>query len=182
MFDPTKGSLHSVVVKFASRAFLSEIGFIKTTFKSSWYLPLHKKIVYAFSLSGGAAFTFEGSQEMPLIERYFLGGRTTVRGYEQDMLGPMGEDDVPTGGNMFALLNSELRFSIGKGFGVVTFIDGGNVWKTSGDINEDLRYTAGAGLRYKTPVGPVRIDYGHKISRREGESAGEVHFSFGHAF
>ena len=181
-FDPTKGSLHSIVVKLAHSALMSEVGFVKTTFKSAWYVPLHKKIVYAFSLSGGAAFSFEQTQELPLIERYFLGGRTTVRGYEQDMLGPKGLDDLPTGGNLFALVNSELRFSIGKGFGLVTFIDGGNVWQTSGEINEDLRYTAGAGLRYKTPVGPVRIDYGHKISRREDESAGELHFSFGHAF
>ena len=181
-FNPTKGFLHSIVVKFASRALLSEVGFVKTTFKSSWYAPLHKRIVYAFSISGGAAFSFEQAQELPLIERYFLGGRTTVRGYEQDTLGPKGQDDLPTGGNMFGLVNNELRFAIGKGFGLVTFIDGGNVWQTSGEINEDLRYTAGAGLRYETPVGPIRVDYGHKISRREGESAGEVHFSFGHAF
>lgn len=181
-FDPRTGFLHSLVVKFAHDVLLSEVGFIKTTFKSAWYLPLHKKIVYAFSLSGGAAFSFEQTQELPLIERYFLGGRTTVRGYEQDMLGPKGQDNLPTGGNMFGLVNSELRISIGKGFGIVTFIDGGNVWQTSGDINEDLRYTVGAGLRYTTPVGPIRIDYGHKISRREDESAGEVHFSFGHAF
>lgn len=181
-FDPTKGSLHSIVVKLAHPVFLSEVGFIKTTFKSAWYLPLHRRVVYAFSLSGGAAFSFEQTQDLPLIERYFLGGRTTVRGYEQDMLGPKGQDDLPTGGNMFALVNSEVRFSIGKGFGLVTFIDGGNVWRSSGEINRDLRFTAGAGLRYKTPVGPIRVDYGHKISRREGESAGEVHFSLGQAF
>jgi outer membrane protein insertion porin family len=181
-FDPRSGSLLGITVKLATRAFLSEVGFVKTTFKGAWYVPLHKRVVYAFSLGGGAAFSFEQAQELPLIERYFLGGRTTVRGYEHDMLGPKGQDDLPTGGNMFALIHSELRFSIIKGFGLVTFIDGGNVWQTSGDINEDLRYTAGAGLRYKTPVGPIRIDYGHKISRREGESAGEVHFSFGHAF
>jgi outer membrane protein insertion porin family len=181
-FNPTKGSLHGIVVKLAHSAFLSEVGFVKTTFKSAWYLSLHKRIVYAFSLSGGAAFSFEQTQELPLIERYFLGGRTTVRGYEQDMLGPKGQDDLPTGGNMFALINSELRLSLGKGFGLVTFIDGGNVWQTSGEINEDLRYTAGAGLRYSTPVGPIRVDYGHKISRREDESVGEVHFSLGHAF
>jgi len=181
-FDPTRGSLLSVAVKFASPLILSETGFIKTTFKSSWYVPLHRRIVFAFALSGGAAFSFEDAQELPLIERYFLGGRTTVRGFEQDMLGPKGQDGLPTGGNIFALVNSEFRFSIGKGFGLVAFVDGGNVWRTSGEINEDLRYTAGGGLRYKTPVGPVRIDYGHKINRKEGESAGEVHFSFGHAF
>ena len=145
-------------------------------------MPLHKRIVFAFALSGGVAFSFEDAQELPLIERYFLGGRTTVRGFEQDTLGPKGQDNLPTGGNVFALVNSEFRISIGKGFGLVTFVDGGNVWRTSGDVTQDLRYTVGPGLRYKTPVGPVRIDYGHKINKKEGESAGEVHFSFGHAF
>jgi outer membrane protein insertion porin family len=182
-FNPVSGSFNSIVLKIASKAFLSEIGFIKTTFKSSWFFQLYKDIVFAFSLGGGTAFSFEGTKELPLIERYFLGGGTTVRGFENDMLGPKGQNDSPTGGNIFALLNSEIRWPLGKGFGLVTFVDSGNVWETIDDINNrDLRYSAGGGLRYKTPVGPVRIDYGHKISRKENESAGEVHFSFGHAF
>ena len=181
-FNPVSGSFNSIVLKIASKAFLSEIGFIKTTFKSSWFFQLYKDIIFAFSLGGGTAFSFEGTKELPLIERYFLGGGTTVRGFENDMLGPKGQNDSPTGGNIFALLNSEIRWPLGKGFGLVTFVDGGNVWKTIDDIDSDLRYTAGGGLRYNTPVGPVRIDYGHKISRKENESAGEVHFSFGHAF
>jgi outer membrane protein insertion porin family len=180
--NPTSGSFQSIVVKLASRAFLSEVGFVKTTFKSLWFIELHKGIIFAFSIGGGVAFSFEDTRELPLVERYFLGGSTTVRGYEHDSLGPKGEDDFPTGGNIFALVNSEIRIPLWKGIGLVTFVDGGNIWKTSSDINEDLRYTVGAGLRYKTPVGPVRLDYGHKISRREDESAGEVHFSFGHAF
>lgn len=181
-FDPTTGSFQSVVVKIASNIILSEVGFVKPTFKSAWFFPVHQGIVFAFDVRGGAAFSLDDTKELPLIERYFLGGRTTVRGYEHDMLGPKGEDDLPTGGNVFALLNAEFRFALGKGLGLVTFVDGGNVWKTITDVNEDLKYTVGAGLRYKTPVGPVRIDYGHKLSRKEDESAGEVHFSFGHAF
>ena len=105
-----------------------------------------------------------------------------MRGFENDMLGPKGRNNSPTGGNIFTHLNGEVRWPLGKGFGLVTFVDGGNVWKTIDDIDSDLRFTAGGGFRYKTPVGPVRIDYGHKISRKENESAGELHFSFGHAF
>jgi len=119
---------------------------------------------------------------MPLIERFFLGGRTTIRGYGHDMLGPKGADDTPTGGNVFALVNGEFRMPIRKGFGIVTFVDGGNVWIRTNDIDAELKYTAGIGLRYATPVGPVRLDYGHKLNREQGESAGELHFSFGHAF
>jgi len=181
-FEPTTGSLHGLILKFASVAFLSETEFMKGSFQSAWFFSLHKKIVFAFSLRGGVAYSYEETEELPLIERYFLGGRGTVRGYEHDRLGPKGVDNTPTGGNVFGLTNGEFRFLLGKGFGLVTFIDAGNVWRTFDDISSDLKYTAGAGLRYKTPVGPVRLDYGHKINRDPGQSAGEVHFSFGHAF
>ena len=105
-----------------------------------------------------------------------------MRGYKPDELGPKGANGSPTGGNVQALTNGELRFLLGKGIGLVTFVDAGNVWRTIDEVRSDLKFTVGAGLRYKTPVGPVRVDYGHKLDREAGESAGEVHFSFGHAF
>ena len=181
-FDPTSGSLHAITLKFASKAYLSETEFIKGTFQSSWFFLLKKGIVFAVSLKGGAAHSFGETDELPLIERFFLGGRTTVRGYGHDLLGPKGADNSPTGGNVFALVNGEFRIPIRKGFGIVTFVDGGNVWRRVNDLNGELKYTAGLGLRYRTPVGPVRIDYGHKLNREQDESAGEFHFSFGHAF
>ena len=181
-FEPASGTLQGVVLKYASRFFLSETEFIKGTFQSSWFFQLMKRVVFAFSLRGGAAYGFGESEEIPLIERFFLGGRTTVRGYSHDTLGPRSEDGTPTGGNIFALTNWEFRFSLPKGFGLVTFVDAGNVWKTADDVKDELKYTAGLGLRYGTPVGPVRLDYGHKLNKEPGESSGEFHFSFGHAF
>ncbi len=181
-FDPTSGSLHGIVMKFASQAFLSDTEFIKASFQSSWYHQLKEGIVFAFSVKGGAAYSFEGSTEVPLIERYFLGGRSTVRGYSNDALGPKGIDGNPTGGNIFALLNGEFRFSLWRGIGVVAFADSGNVWNAADNISTVLRHTIGGGLRYSTPVGPVRVDYGYKLSRESDESEGEFHFSFGHAF
>jgi outer membrane protein insertion porin family len=181
-FDPAAGSLQGFVLKYASEAFLSETEFIKVSLQSSWFLRIIKGVVFAFSLKGGAAYGFGETEEIPLIERFFLGGRSTVRGYSHDTLGPKGEDDNATGGNVFALTNWELRFSLGKGFSLVTFIDSGNVWRTADEVEASLKYTAGPGLRYNTPVGPIRIDYGHKMNKEPGDSSGEVHFSFGHAF
>jgi len=181
-FDPASGSLNGVVLKFASRLFLSEVDFIKGVFQSSWYTRLYKGIVFAFSVKGGIAHAFGETEELPLIERFFLGGRNTVRGYSHDTLGPKAEDGSPTGGNAFAQVNAELRIPVKGGLGIVTFIDGGNVWRLIEDVDMDLRYTVGAGLRYRTPVGPVRIDYGHKLNRLPDESRGEFHFSIGHAF
>jgi outer membrane protein insertion porin family len=181
-FNPTSGSQHGVVVKYASDIFLSETDFIKGTVQSAWFFQIMKRVVFAFSLRGGAAYGFDESEEIPLIERFFLGGRSTVRGYKHEALGPKGENDDPTGGNVFALTNLELRFNMGKGFGLVTFVDGGEVWQTFDEVDGDLKYTTGAGLRYNTPVGPVRLDYGYKLNREPDESIGEFHFSFGHAF
>ncbi len=182
-FDPRKGVLAGISVKTASGYLLSETDFVKAIVNGSAYKELNKYFVIAFSLKSGMSQGFAKTEELPLVERFFLGGRTTVRGYEQDTLGPKGADGSPTGGNAFVLTNLELRTSIGKGFGLVTFLDGGNVWKKTGDIKlSDMKYTAGAGLRYNTPVGPLRIDYGHKLDRETGESKGEVHFSIGHTF
>jgi outer membrane protein insertion porin family len=139
--------------------------------------------VLAVSLRGGVAQGLDKTRELPLVERFFLGGRTTVRGYEQDTLGPKGVNGTPTGGNAFVMGNLELRTDVGKGFGIVTFLDGGNVFKKANNLDiTNLKYTAGVGLRYNTPVGPFRIDYGHKLNRERGESRGEIHFSLGHAF
>lgn len=89
------------------------------------------------------------------------------------------------------LLNAEVRVMATEGFGFVLFSDAGRVWL---DENEQIlinqpdqlrppaRASYGAGIRYGTPVGPLRIDYGLKINRRPGESRGELHFNIGHAF
>ncbi|GBE05461.1 MAG TPA: outer membrane protein assembly factor BamA [Nitrospirae bacterium] len=181
-FDPTSGVFSGIMLKFASSIFGSESEFIKSVLRGAWYKQIRKGLVFAFALRGGVAHGMGDTSELPLIERFFLGGRTTVRGFDHDMVGPKGTDGNPTGGNVFILENAEFRISLGKGFGTVIFFDSGNVWKKIRDVDFDVRYTAGTGLRYNTPVGPLRVDYGHKLDRKEGESAGEFHFTFGHAF
>lgn len=181
-FDPRSGILAGLTVKAASSLLLSETDFIKVMVNASLYKEITRRSILALSLRAGIAQGFGSTRDLPLVERFFVGGRNTVRGYEQDMLGPKGADGTPTGGNAFLVTNLELRNYIGKGFSVVTFLDGGNVWHKIDDMNLSLKYTAGIGLRYNTPVGPLRIDYGHKLMKERGESTGEVHFSIGHAF
>lgn len=181
-FDPKMGVLAGLSLKFASSILFSESNFLKLSLFANRYQGLSKKITLAVSLRGGLAMGYGSTKDLPLIERFFLGGRTTVRGYEQDMLGPKGVDGNPTGGNVFAMANLEFRTDIGKGFGVVTFLDLGNVWEKIENFDMNFKYTTGIGLRYNTPVGPLRVDYGHKLNREKGESPGELHFSIGHAF
>lgn len=182
-FDPTQGVVAGASVKLATSLLFSETDFIKITLYGSTFHRLHKRIVLALTARAGLAYGYEDTDELPLVERFFLGGRFSVRGYEQDTLGPKGENDDPTGGNAFALGSVEFRTYIGKGISVVPFLDCGNVWTDASDFNpSDIKYTAGLGLRYSTPVGPLRIDYGYKLNKEKNESSGELHFSIGHAF
>jgi outer membrane protein insertion porin family len=182
-FYPKKGVLTGLSTKITTPLLLSETDFIKVSFYLNMYKEIIKRVVFATSFRGGLAKGYNDTDELPLVERYFLGGRNTVRGYDQDELGPKGSDNDPTGGNAFLMENIEVRVSLGKGFGIVAFLDGGNVWIDVEDIDlSDFKFTTGLGLRYNTPVGPVRIDYGHKLDKEREESSGEIHFSIGHAF
>lgn len=181
-FDPKKGWLAGFTSKLSNKFFGSEINFMKTSFYINKYTELIKNIVLATSLRGGWSWLYGKTENLPISERYFLGGRDTVRGYAQNTLGPK-QNNQPTGGNAFLMGNIEFRTYIGQNFFIVNFLDFGNVWSRVGDIDiPNFKYTTGVGLRYKTPVGPVRIDYGFKLNREKGESRGEIHFSIGHAF
>jgi outer membrane protein insertion porin family len=182
-FDPKKGIVAGISLKVSSFLLFSQTNFVKLELYGSNYQKLSNRIVLAFSARGGVAYGYHKTDELPIVERFFLGGRSTVRGYAQDTLGPKGADGNPTGGNAYLMGNLEFRTSIGRGFGIVPFLDMGNVWIDANQINPTkLKYTAGIGLRYSTPVGPLRVDYGYKLNREQGESHGEIHFSIGQAF
>lgn len=182
-FNPKKGILAGISLKTASLLFFSETNFTKLEVYGSNFHSLGKRFTLALALRGGVAYSYGQTSQLPIVERFFLGGGSTVRGYAQDTLGPKGADGNPTGGNAFIVGNVELRTDLGRNVGLVPFLDMGNVWVKAGDINPtQLKYTAGLGLRYATPVGPIRIDYGFKLNKEPGESSGELHFSIGQAF
>jgi len=164
----------------------SEADFTKVTVQSTWFLPLLENSVVALSGRAGMGWPHQNTLEIPLHERFYLGGSTTVRGFTQDSVGPYQLDAegtrIPTGGSSMVQLNAEVRLNNAEGTGIVFFTDAGNVWVDQSIRLDDLRASYGAGFRYHTPVGPLRVDYGQKIHRRSGESPGELHFSIGHAF
>jgi outer membrane protein insertion porin family len=185
-FNPTQGSLHGVIIKEALKELGSEADFTKGTVQSTWYLPVAEYTVFALSGRAGMAWPHHDTQEIPINERFYLGGSTTVRGYPQDSVGPYNLDAygnrVPTGGYSMVQFNAEIRLNSSGGSGFVLFSDAGNVWVEQKIHLNDLRASYGAGFRYHTPVGPLRIDYGQKIHRQSWESPGELHFSIGQAF
>lgn len=179
-FNPRKGSLHGIAVKEALKRLGSEADFTKLTLQTSWFLPLGRDSVLALSARAGRAWPHGETTEVPLHERFYLGGGSTIRGYLQDTVGP--GKPTPTGGDRMVLFNAECRIGRAEGLGLVLFTDAGKVWVNEAVDLHDLRASYGMGIRYQTPVGPLRLDYGQKINRRPGESPGELHFNIGHAF
>jgi len=190
-FNATSGSINGLVVKWASSYIGSTVDFMKITGQSSWYFPAYGDIVFGFSVRGGMEGFFKEKLEVPISERFFLGGASTLRGYEFESVAPRGFDGTPAGGDTMLLMNAEMRFPLFYGFGLVGFLDAGNVWLLNKNVSfvpsgqqgaTGLRYGTGVGLRYDTPVGPLRLDYGFKLDRRPGESSGVLHFTLGQAF
>ena len=156
------------------------------------YLPLSGRLVVANRLQVGAIHAQgDDPKHVPFSKKYFLGGATSVRGWGRYEVSPLGGSGLPIGGNSMLAFSSEARLSLGSRLGAVAFIDAGNVW--SGDLQwklNELRYAVGPGLRYETPVGPIRFDLGYQLNEIPGLKVNgqpqprrwRIHFSIGQAF
>jgi outer membrane protein insertion porin family len=182
-FNPQRGSFHSGSVEIASSFLGSEVDYYKVTGQSSWYFPVFRRNTFVVSGRAGISGPLGNTIEVPIQKRFFLGGRTTVRGFKEDSLGPRASDGSYTGGDYMVNGNAELRVPLRYGFIMAVFLDAGSVWFPHDPENGfDLRESAGLGVRYVTPVGPIALDYGWKLNRREGESPSEWHFTIGAVF
>jgi outer membrane protein insertion porin family len=182
-FNPKRGTFHSGSAELATSALGSEVEYYKFVGQSSWYHPVFRRNTFVAVARAGVVRPFGSSEEVPIQKRFFLGGRTTVRGFKEDYLGPRAPDGSLTGGDYMVNGNVELRVPLKYGFLVAFFLDTGSVWfENDPQYGFDLRESAGLGLRYITPVGPVAVDYGWKLDRREGESRGEWNFTIGAVF
>jgi outer membrane protein insertion porin family len=182
-FNPKKGIYASGVGEVASELLGSQVDYWLLTGQTSFYLPVVRRNSLALSARAGVVIPYGSSSEVPIQKRFFAGGRTTVRGFKQDTLGPIGPDGAPIGGNYQLILNAEMRVPLQYGFLTAAFVDAGSVWlRDPSSYGFDLRETAGLSLRYITPVGPLSVDYGWKLDPRPGESAGEWSFTIGMVF
>jgi outer membrane protein insertion porin family len=184
-FLPRRGSLGAVDLSVFSEAVGSDENFARLFLGRNQFFPFRDgNIVFSISGRVGLAQEFGGTTEIPTSERFFAGGIESVRGYKQDHLGPLDpRSDDPVGGAAMVLLNQEARFRLVDRLSLHLFLDGGWVYPDLEDLNlGDLRFTAGPGLSYLTPAGPIRIYYGHKLDRKGDEDSGRLHFTFGRAF
>ena len=176
-FDPSQGSVNSFAIEFAGLGGSNQ--FVKITGSSTWYFPLPARLTGFVRTSLGIGQGYAGDN-LPAAERFFLGGVTTVRGFNFREIGPDDDEGNPLGGTAYVQFNIEVGRSLGRFLRLVTFYDAGNVYESSSQIDlGELRQSAGFGIRLLTPVGPVRLDWGFKLDRRDGESIGELGFLLG---
>jgi len=157
------------------------------------YLPLSKPTLVPWAhtsrsrlviaLGGRLGLSKGLGDQVSQSERFFAGGGTTVRGFEQNKLGPLDPLGAPVGGDAMLVINSELRFPLFKFFDGIGFVDAGNVYPHLSDLKPfDVRASYGIGLRIRTPYVVLRLDYGLKFNPRPGEPRGKFFGSIGQAF
>lgn len=205
--DAHKGIYESIESAINPSLLGSNTNFGRFLGQVAYYRALagHDKLIWANSFRLGLEQAFAGDH-VPLSERFFSGGGSTLRGFPLNGAGPQrnvpvcsnpadtstcSQIRVPVGGSQLVILNSELRFPIpvelpfiGTGLGGVVFYDGGNVYNSIGFGNFFSNYTntLGFGFRYKTPVGPVRFDIGHNLNPITGVKATQFFITLGQAF
>jgi outer membrane protein insertion porin family len=183
LFAPRQGLFDSLRIRIAPAAFGSDVPFAKVQLQHRHYIPVLEHFTFLYIARIGWARPFRSDDILSIRERFFLGGRTTVRGFEENSIGPEGEQGDPLGGDLAVNLNAEFWFPLVFGLGGIVFSDAGGVYLQEESIAiDDFRRSAGIGLRYMTPLGPIGLDYGFKLDKRRGESLGEIHFSIGAAF
>ena len=198
--DASRGFYETLDLGITPKFLGSNANFARFLGQASYYKPFGKTI-WANRITLGLAKSFGSSSDVPTSERFFSGGETTLRGFPINGAGPQrtvpacsNPNDpatcvnlqVPVGGNQLFIFNSEFRFPLGikEGLGAAVFYDGGNVYGPIGVSHfiRDYTNTVGVGLRYATPVGPIRIDIGRNLNPVTGVKATQFYITLGQAF
>src|SRR5437879_5761298 len=203
-----RGLLIGNTLDVASTAFGSDIQLIRGTGRIAYFLPFGPKSLtpgvvedqtlppwqrwfqqssLAFGARAGIVHSLNHSgpdepTTLPIDERFFNGGATTVRSFGERDLGPHDPKGNPIGGEFYTVFNVEYTFPLYGELEGALFFDAGDLLPTSEEPGvDDMRYALGGGLRYKLPIGPIRLDYGWNPDRAPGEDFGAFHLSFGFA-
>ena len=212
---PSRGFVFDNTFDLASSALGGQVDFMRSTARLTYFIPFVSKETAATQIStsghppklswlqrsslavgarAGIIIPLNDSGpgsaiSIPLDERFFSGGSTTVRSFAERDLGPHDVGGYPTGGDFFSIFNLEYTFPLYGEIEGAVFVDAGNLLPSSDDAFasvdagiKDMKYAVGLGLRYKLPIGPVRLDYGINPNPKNDEAFGAFHFSFGFAF
>jgi outer membrane protein insertion porin family/translocation and assembly module TamA len=192
LLDAKRGYFGSVHLEKAGTFLGGSFDFYEVTAEGRFYQSIGDLLVLATRLRAGS-IDAQGDPDakVPFFKRYFLGGATNLRGWGRFEVAPLSGFGLPIGGHTFMNVSTEVRFPVWNALGGVIFLDGGNVWTDAWDFDPgDLRYSVGPGLRYNTPIGPIRVDLGYQLNPIEGllvngepeKRRFRFHFSIGQAF
>jgi outer membrane protein insertion porin family len=188
-FNPAKGSILTGSIEIAGGPFGGDKDFAKFFNSMSHYETLGPFIL-ELKLRDGIVTTYGGNNgTVPVYERFFAGGTYTIRGFKERDVCPKDQSGDPVGGGTLAIANVELTAPIIENLKGALFIDAGNVWyvpdsKPDGGVSSGgIRIGVGAGVRIKTPIGPVKLDYGFPVNPgNDQSSSGRIHFSMSRGF
>jgi outer membrane protein insertion porin family len=182
-FNPKKGHVISLTVDQAGAIWGGQYSFFKITGEAKKYIDIGWNTVFASRLKLGLADAIGSDKNYPIFERYFAGGEKSVRGYGRWRLGPLSTSDDPVGGLSLVEGSLELRRPIWKELNGAIFVDFGEVSKRAFDPPlGNLKFAAGFGVSYSTPVGPLRLDVGFPFDPPRQDRPWQIHFSIGAYF
>jgi len=180
--DPTEGSKNAVYTTYAGLG--GDNYFIKTLADSLWYFPVMWDTTFSLRGRAGFATGFNG-KELPLYERFYVGGINTVRGLGFGEGGPRDEVGEKIGGNKELIFNAEYIIPIEKNLRLkgVLFFDAGRAFDDSESIDiGSLRTTVGVGIRWMSPLGPIRLEWGYNLAPKFDEDNNRIEFTMGGLF
>jgi outer membrane protein insertion porin family len=180
--QPRRGGLTSLAVDISRGLESSLDNFVKYKLDLRGYHTPFSRLTLAGRFFAGYIQPYGVDGQVPEDQLFFLGGTNSVRGFSENML-RFSTDLDPVGGRLAMAGNAEVRYEVTGGWEVTLFLDTGTVQKTTDDQGDDSwRWSAGLGLRYLTPIGPIGLLYGHKLDSRPGERSGQLHISIGYTF
>ncbi|MGH8520881.1 MAG: autotransporter assembly complex protein TamA [Gammaproteobacteria bacterium] len=185
LLDPTQGWRLNFLAAPYTDTLDAGVIFLKTQAIATTYLRPSDSAKYILALRGNlGSIAGTGRNDVPADERFYAGGGGSIRGYGYQLAGPLDEEDDPVGGRSLIELSAELRYRMTDTIGLVYFIDGGTVADSAlPSLEERLFAGTGIGLRYITPIGPLRLDAGVPLDRRSGvDDIVQIYVSIGQAF
>jgi outer membrane protein assembly complex protein YaeT len=183
LMNPVRGSWFKIASSVSGGIAGGNLDIYTVSSEYRLFLPLTDGFILAGRVAGSVAHGYSGNTSIPPNDRFYLGGGTTVRGYDFQTLGPEDSEGNPLGGNVMVLGNVEARFSVAGSFGAVLFCDAGGIWTEIQEISSGTAgFGIGAGVRYNTLIGPLRLDYGFAPTWENSLKRGKVYFAIGQAF
>ncbi|MDI6605769.1 MAG: outer membrane protein assembly factor BamA, partial [Candidatus Omnitrophota bacterium] len=187
IYETYKGDVLAGNLECAGGPFGGTKDFAKFSGRASHYFSLFRRSTLEARLRFGLADAYDDSSEVPLYERFFAGGADTIRGYHERKVGPIDPDSKdPLGGEAVLIGNLEYTYPLFSFLKVAAFYDVGNVWKKVSEFGAGgFKSGFGIGVRIKSPIGPIRLDFGIPVNKEPGEDkkgGGMFHFSASRGF